>query len=294
MFALLPNSLTGNLPLTVKDAMPAITVMLVNGGLNFLAAILILIIGWTIATWASRWTRRGLDRLRYLDPTLKPLLASTLRYVILALTVMAVLARFGVQTTSVIALLGAAGIAVGLALQGTLSNVASGVMLLVLRPFRVYEKIVAGGVKGMVREIGLFRTIITTDDGIYVSIPNATLFSATIVNNSRETTRRTSFTVDIDHSANIDVAQAAILKAVSADSRVLKMPPPDVLVSALSGGATTLSILVWAKNSEFGGLQSDLLKAVRHCLQSAAVRPPRQLVHVGMPQPAQEDNRKSA
>ena len=293
MFALLPNSLTTTLPTTVKDAMPALTVMLVDGGLNFLAAVLILIIGWTIATWAARWTRSGLDRLRYLDPTLKPLLTSILRYTILALTVMAVLARFGVQTTSVIALLGAAGIAVGLALQGTLSNVASGVMLLVLRPFRVQENIFAGGVKGVVREIGLFRTIINTDEGVYVSIPNATLFSATIVNNSRENIRRTSFTVDIDHAADIDVAQAAILKAVSADIRVLKTPPPDVQVSALSGATTTLSIQAWTRNSDFGSAQSDLLKAVRRCLQSVQVGPPRQLVNFAEPAP-REDKRKSA
>ena len=121
-----------------------------------------------------------------------------MRYGILAITIVAVLGQFGVQTTILIAILGAAGLAIGLALQGTLSNVASGVMLLFLRPFRVYRKNQDRDALGTVREIGLFRTVIVTDDGIYVSIPNATIFSATITNVSREPTRRTNFTVEVD------------------------------------------------------------------------------------------------
>ena len=108
---------------------------------NFLIAVLILIAGWMVARWLGRWLHDVVDRSRLIDETLKPLLVNGVQYAILAVTVVAVLSQFGVQTTSLIALLGAAGLAVGLALQGTLSNVASGVMLLVLRPFRVYEKI---------------------------------------------------------------------------------------------------------------------------------------------------------
>ena len=184
------------MPGDMKDALPALTVMMVNGAWNFLIAILTLIAGWLVARWVGRWVQELIGRSHYVDDTLKPLIANFAGYVILAVTVVAVLSQFGVQTTSLIALLGAAGLAVGLALQGTLSNVASGVLLLILRPFRVYEKIKVADALGTVREIGLFRTDIVTDDGTYVSIPNTTIFSGAIVNVSRESRRRTNFTVE--------------------------------------------------------------------------------------------------
>ncbi len=161
---------------------PELRLLFVNNGINLISAILILGIGWSVARLAGRWTKIGLDKIPHFDPTLRPLLASFIRYGIIAVTVIAVLQRFGVETTSLIAVLGAAGIAVGLALQGTLSNVAAGVMLLLVRPFRVGDKIQAGGVTGTVREIELFRTVIITDDLLYISVPNSTIFAANIVN----------------------------------------------------------------------------------------------------------------
>src|ERR1041385_172724 len=134
-----------SMPNEVKDALPALTVMLVNGAINFLIAVLILIAGWIIARWMGRWVHDLTGRSHYIDDTLKPLVANFVRYAILAITVVAVLSQFGVQTTSLIALLGAAGLAIGLALQGTLSNVASGVMLLILRPFRVGQFVEGAG-----------------------------------------------------------------------------------------------------------------------------------------------------
>src|SRR5580658_372254 len=174
-------------------AQPTLQVMLIDGSVDFLSAVLILILGWTLASWAARWTRMGLSRLHRFDETLKPLVASLVRYVILAATIIAVLQRFGVETTSLLAVFGAAGLAIGLALQGTLSNVAAGVMLLVLRPFHVGETselLGTAGTKSTVREIGLFRTRVVTRDHIHLSIPNSTIFSATIANYTREPMRR--------------------------------------------------------------------------------------------------------
>jgi len=188
-----------------------------------------------------------------------------------------VLQQFGVQTTSLIALLGAAGIAIGLAIQGTLSNVASGVMLLTLRPFRVKEKIVVGNLKGIVREIGLFRTVVITDDGVFVSVPNGTMFSATIYNNTRETPRRVAFDVDIDQSANVEEATDAILATLSKDLRVLRSPGPLVQVVSLANGVTTLSVQAWINNVQFSDVQADIMKAVRITLTKARVALPRQL-----------------
>ena len=261
-------------PADVKDALPALTVMMVNGAINLLIAVLILIAGWLVARWAGRWAHDLIDRSHYIDDTLKPLIANFARYGILAITVIAVLGRFGVQTTSLIALLGAAGLAVGLALQGTLSNVASGVMLLFLRPFRVFDKIRIADAIGMVREIGLFRTEIVTDDGNYVSIPNSTIFSGTIVNVSREAQRRTSFTIEIDRAENIDRVQKVILEALDRLPQVTKAPAPIVEVDTLGPLSTTLTVHAWAQNRDFLATLSELKKRVRHALNDAEIGAP--------------------
>ena len=245
-----------SMPSEVKDALPALTVMVVNGAINFLIAVLILIAGWIIARWMGRWIHDVIGRSHYIDETLKPLISNFVRYAILAITVVAVLSQFGVQTTSLIALLGAAGLAIGLALQGTLSNVASGVMLLILRPFRVYEKIKV------------------TDDGTFISIPNTSIFSATIVNVSREATRRTNFTVEVDRDENIDRVQKIILDGLAHETRVLKAPAPAVEVDALGPVSTTLWVRVWVRNNNFLATLSDIKKQVRRALQDAEIAAP--------------------
>lgn len=272
-----------SVPASVKAALPALTVMFVNGALAFLAAVLILIAGWSLAAWINKWLRGTMRNTHVIDDTLKPLIANMARYAILAFTLVAVLGQFGVQTTSLIALLGAAGLAVGLALQGTLSNVASGVMLLGLSPFRAHDRIKVTDIVGTVDEIGLFRTIVITDDGIYVSIPNATIFSATISNFSREKKRRADFTVDIDHGEDIATAQKAILAVLTADPRVLKVPAPVVEVSGLNGIATSLAVQAWFENRDFGGARSELQRRVRGALHDAGIRPPVPLLAANVP-----------
>ena len=261
-------------PADVKGALPALTVIVVNGAVNFLIAILILIAGWLVARWVGRWVHDLIDRSHYIDDTLKPLIANFTRYSILAITIVAVLSQFGVQTTSLIALLGATGLAIGLALQGTLSNVASGVMLLVLRPFRVFDKIKIGDANGIVREIGLFRTEIVTDDGNYVSIPNSTLFSGTIINVSREAQRRTNFTIEVDRSENLDRLQKVVLEALERSPQVAKEPAPIVRVDTLGPLSTTLTVHAWLQNRDFLNTLSDIKKRVRHAMQEAEIAAP--------------------
>jgi small conductance mechanosensitive channel len=272
----LPASLpaVAAMPGNVKDALPALTVMMVNGAWSFLIAVLILIAGWAVASWMGRWVHDLIGRSHYIDETLKPLITNFARYAVLAITVVAVLSQFGVQTTSLIALLGAAGLAIGLALQGTLSNVASGVMLLVLRPFRVYDKIKVTDSLGTVREIGLFRTELITDEGSYISIPNATIFSATITNLSRESRRRTDFNIEIDRSENIDAVQKTVLECLDREPRVLKTPAPTVQVESLGPVSTILSVRAWVENRDFLATLSDMKKRVRHGLETAGVNAP--------------------
>jgi small conductance mechanosensitive channel len=242
--------------------------MAFNGAINLVAACIILAIGWMLSRWIWTWAHDGLAHLHYMDETLKPLIANLVSYAVLAVTVVAVLGQFGVQTTSLIAVLGAAGLAVGLALQGTLSNVASSVMLLMLRPFRVGEAVKVSDTSGTVREIGLFRTVMVTDDGLYVSIPNATIFSGTIVNNSREKTRRIAFPVDAGPGVDIEKARTAIIKLLTDDTLVLKNPPPSVSIDTASVTANLLSVEAWVANRDFGSQLPSLKLAIRQALKA--------------------------
>jgi small conductance mechanosensitive channel len=259
--------------LTYSKAADALWPLILDGSLNFLAAIIILIVGWTIAGRVAQLTRAGLKRVTHIDQTLTPLVVSTVRYTIVIVTVMAVLGRFGVQTTSLIAMLGAAGLAIGLALQGTLSNVASGVMLLLLRPIRAGEEIVTAGYTGTVREVGLFRTILVTGDGLYASIPNATIFSDPIVNNSREPFRQISLAVPVDPSADVGAIQTALLALMNGDQRILKRPAPAVTIGDLGDISLTLTVTAWVATGIYGIVQNDLKKFARDALRKLGAQP---------------------
>jgi small conductance mechanosensitive channel len=256
------------------ETLPALELWALNSGTDLVAAILILIAGWIAAGWASRWARRGLTGLHHFDETLKPLLASLVRYAILIATFIAVLQRFGVETTSLIAVVGAAGVAVGLALQGTLSNVAAGVMLLILRPFRIGDGIQAAGQSGNVREIGLFTTILVNDDLAYVSIPNSALFSGVIINNSRDPNRRINFIVSIDFSNEIDTAQKIVLDVLRSDPRVLESPPPVTGVAALHEYAIDIVVRCWVRNADNEAVLFSVQKAIKDRFHAASVAIP--------------------
>jgi small conductance mechanosensitive channel len=256
------------------ETVRAFELWLLGSATNFVEALLILIGGWIASSWLARWTRRGLNRLHHFDETLKPLLSSIVRYAVLIATVIAVLQRFGVETTSLIAVFGAAGIAIGLALQGTLSNVASGVMLLILRPFRVGDGIQAAGQSGTVREIGLFTTILISDDLAYVSIPNASIFGGVIINNSREPNRRINFIVSIDFSNGIDSAQKIVLDVLRSDPRVLDSPPPRTGVAALHEYAIDIVVRCWVRNADNESVLFAVQKAIKDRFHAAGITIP--------------------
>ena len=170
-------------------------------------------------------TRTWLSRIDRLDRTLVPLLAALVRYAGLTLTIIVTLGNFGIQTASIIAVLGAAGIAVGLALQGTLSNVAAGLMLLFLRPFKIGDWVEAASVSGSIREIGLFTTTFDTFDNVYISVPNSAIWTSNIVNHARYGTRRLDLDIGIGYDSDLDVAEKAMLE-LAQDPRVLRSPEP--------------------------------------------------------------------
>lgn len=228
-------------------------------GANLLGAVALLVVGWTVAAWAQRGVRRLLNRYDRFDATLKPLLASIVRYAILVFVIVAVLAQFGVQTTSIIAALGAAGLAIGLALQGTLANIAAGVMLLFLRPFKVEETIEAEGIAGTVLEIGLFTTVLKTGDGVYVSVPNTQIWTRQIKNFSRLPTRRVELALGLGYRTDVDRAISTLTDVMTGDARVLADPPPEVVVTGLSETAVHVALRCWVAGGDFGNAGSDLL-----------------------------------
>ena len=217
---------------------------------------------------------RVLNRVPRVDDTFKPVIGSIVRYGILVFVLIAVLAQFGVQTTSIIALLAAGGLAVGLALQGTLQNIAAGIMLLFLRPFRAGDYIDAEGLSGTINEIGLFTTHMRTYDGIYLEVPNAKIWNRAILNYSRVEARRLDVVVGISYGDDIDKAQAALLELMTSDSRVNAEPAPQVLVEELADSSVNLDLRCWATAGDYWALRFDLNKAVKQRLDAEGITIP--------------------
>jgi len=250
-------------PDILRDLKLFATTTLLDFGMNLLGAVVILVVGWWLAGWATRMARRALDRSGQVDATLKPLAVSLVRYTVLVVTALAVLARFGVQTTSIVAVLGAAGLAIGLALQGTLSNVAAGVMLLVLRPLKVGDTIVVSGHTGTVLQVGLFTTEINTPDNVFVSLPNSSVWNSSIINYSRNGTRRIDLTIGISYDDDIDGAIALAMSEVTADARVLEAPEPLVAVRGLGESSVDLVVRAYVATPDFWPATFALYRAIK-------------------------------
>lgn len=243
-------------------------------GSNIMQAVIILIVGLWLAGRLSNWTRRSLNKYQRIDGTLKPLFASLLRYLIVIITIIAILNQFGVQTASIIAILGAAGLAIGLALQGTLQNIAAGIMLLILRPFRVGDYIDAGPVSATVDEIGLFTTQFTTVDGVYVSCPNSSIWNAKVTNYSRNDQRRMDLVIGISYADDIGVAMSVLNGLMDKDDRVLKDPAPQCMVTALGDNSVNITMRFWAKSSDFWALKWDMTRWTKEQIEAAGLSIP--------------------
>jgi small conductance mechanosensitive channel len=265
-----------------------IDVILATYGLDIVGAILILVVGWIVAGWAARMTRAAADRASWMDATLKPLASSVVRYFVLIVTIVAVLNQFGVETTSVIAVLGAAGLAIGLALQGTLSNVAAGVMILVLRPFKVGDYVEAGGTAGTVKEVGLFGTELATPDNVFISVPNSSIVGGAISNFSRHGTRRIDIIAGIGYGDDIDRALDVLRGLAEKDDRVLKDPAVHVSVRELADSSVNLGLRIWVKSADYWDVLFDLTKGVKQGLDAAGIEIPfpQRVVEIKNPAPA--------
>lgn len=246
-----------------QEIIEGVVAITIEYGVDIVGAIVLLIIGWTVAGWARRGVRHALERVPRMDETLKPFLAKLVWYVIMAFVLVAVLSQFGVQTTSVIAVLGAAGLAIGLALQGTLANVASGVMLLFLRPFNIGDYVDAGGIAGTVVEIGLFNTEIKTREGLCLIVPNKIIWESPITNFSRNPTRRFDITVGISYGDDVNGATDLLMGLLTGDERILDDPEPLAVVEELGDSAVIINLRAWTRAEDFWAAVWDLKKAIK-------------------------------
>jgi small conductance mechanosensitive channel len=235
------------------------------------AAALILVVGWWVARRAARSLNRLLTRQSRMDATLRPVICDMCLWSIRVVAIIGALSQLGIQTASIVAVLGAAGLAIGLALQGTMQNIAAGIMLLLLRPFKVGDYIDggAGNVAGTVDEISLFTTRLTKADGICEYVPNSALWSNSIRNYSRNPTRRLDLEVEISVRDDVDQALAALRKLAAADPRALDNPAPQVMVARFDDSTAVLNIRVWANIDTFWDMRWDLARQVRQTLNNA-------------------------
>jgi small conductance mechanosensitive channel len=226
-------------------------------------AVAVLVIGVLLARLLSRWADRALTSSGRIEPTVAKFLSNIIKYALWVVVAITALTQVGVQTTSIIAALGGLALAVGLALQGTLSNVAAGVMILIQRPFRVGETITAGIVNGTVQGIGLFTTEVLQLDGLYVMVPNNELWNKPIVNFSRMPTRRFELLIGIGYGDSIEQARTELLALARADERVMDDPEPVVFVSALADSAVTMGLRVWCKTDDYLALSWALTEGAK-------------------------------
>ncbi len=249
------------------------TEWVLSNGLSLVTALVVFIVGWYLSSFLSRRVADLLHRTPRLDRTIRPLIAELIRYSILGVTLVIVLGQFGVQTTSILAILGAIGLAVALALQGTLSNIAAGVMLLWLRPFNVGETIESDDMIATVVEIGLFATRLKSYDGIFIFMPNSNLWNARIRNFSREATRMVEIKIGIAYEANIQQARDALLAAAK-DDRVFDEPAPTVFVAGLGASSVNLTLRVWVAGPNWWPVNIDLTERCKLALDSAGIEIP--------------------
>ncbi|MEL6465211.1 MAG: mechanosensitive ion channel domain-containing protein [Pseudomonadota bacterium] len=238
---------------------------------SVLGAIAILLIGWIIGAWLGRRVRKiGLNH-QHLDDTLFNFLGSIARYVVLGFTVLIVLNTFGVQTTSIVAAVGAAGLAIGLALQGTLSNVAAGVMLILFRPLKIGDFVDVAGKMGTVKDVTLNFTELASLGNVQVIIPNSEVWGNVIENYSIYPTRRAEWTFGVGYGVNLKQAEEVIRDTIMADSRSKTNPEPFIQVNNLGDSSVDFLVRVWCDSADYFQYQADMKRRVKEALDSAGV-----------------------
>lgn len=242
--------------------------------INAVKALVVLIIGWIVAGVVSGFVRRRVNSRPELDQTLGNFAASVVRWVILLIVLVAVLGIFGIQATSLVAMLGAATLAIGLALQGTLSNLAAGFMLILFRPYKIGQYVDIGGTAGTVVNLDLFTTELSTPDNVQIIVPNGQAWGSIITNYSHHDTRRVDLTFGIDYGDDADRAMRVILDQAAADPRVQDDPAPWVRVTNLGDSSVDLTARLWCAADDYWELKFDMTKKVKEAFDDAGISIP--------------------
>lgn len=253
--------------------------------MNAVKALVVLIIGWMVAGLVSGLVRRKVNSSMRLDKTLGNFMASLVKWVILLMVLIAVLGIFGIEATSLVAVLGAATLAIGLALQGTLSDLAAGVMLIVFRPYKLGQYVDIGGTSGTVKDVNLFITELVTPDNVQIIVPNGQAWGAIITNFSHHDTRRVDLTFGIDYGDDADKAMKIITDLAKADGRVHDDPEPWVRVTNLGDSSVDLTARLWCDAADYWDIKFEMTKAVKEAFDKGGV---------SIPYPHQVEIRKEA
>lgn len=248
--------------------------LMLRVGYQIILVLLVFIVAGVLSRTLKSQVSKNSKRFARLDPMLVPIFAGMVGYSVYIIAVVIVLDIFGVNTNSIVALLGAAGLAVGLALKDTLSNIAAGIMMLMLRPFRTGDYISFNGTSGTVEEITLFNTILITPDGQYVSAPNSNVWGATIQNSTRNGTRRMDVVVGVAYDDDLNAGFAALRKIVDAEPRFLPDPQPQIMVQSLGDSSVNLQIRAWATVDDYWPLWWDMQRIVKDEIEAAGLTIP--------------------
>lgn len=240
---------------------------------DLILAIIILMAGLWIIKFINKLVRKFFERKDY-DPALESFLQSFIKMALKVLLAVLVVTQLGVKTSSLVAMIGAAGLAIGLALQGSLANFAGGVLILLFKPFRVGDWISAQGVDGAVKEISIFNTKLNTFGNQIAIIPNGILANGNIVNYSTEPNRRENYKVGIGYGSNIKIAKDILLDICQKDERILKDPPPEVYVDSLGDSSVNLTLRFWAPNDVFWPARFDLIEQSKLRFDEAGIEIP--------------------
>ncbi len=254
-------------------AMNQIVLFLTAYGLKIIGAIIILILGRIAAGIGRSICRKVLSKTKT-DPSIISFVGSLAYVIILVFAVLAALAKFGIQTASFVAVLAAAGFAVGFALQGSLGNFAAGVLILILRPFKIGDYIEGAGMAGTVKRIELFTTELATPDNTKIMVPNGKLFGDVIKNVSGYDTRRVDLVIGIGYSSSIQKAYEVVKKILDEEERVLSDPAPQIAVSELADSSVNLVVRPWVKSGDYWGTKFDLIRKIKESFDEQGIEIP--------------------
>ncbi len=242
--------------------------------LNGIKALVVLILGWMAAGTVSGLIRRKINKVPDMDPTLGNFIASLMKWVILLMVLVAVLGIFGVEATSLVAILGASTLAIGLALQGTLSDLAAGFMLILFRPYKLGQYVDIGGTSGTVKDLNLFITELVTPDNVQIIIPNGQAWGTVITNYSAHETRRVDYLYGIDYGDSADDAMQIILDLAKADDRVHSDPEPWARVTNLGDSSVDIGVRLWCDAADYWDLKFDMTKTVKEAFDAKGISIP--------------------